>query len=198
VKPEGFFTDQQTLLFLVRLYHTGREQKVSLTNRDEPLGVIHSVCLSSLVAGRSEDVREAAWNSDLSLRNNLNLEQPIAALVESNEQGQRVFQVLKHGDPVDDAGFLSFVSMVYKQDVYRTLQVSDDLTVTVHLDLPPRDIERTLRFREDGRIEGESIEELFYGSSIPNCARTSSRPLGEKSAVIDVIVSPVTRNIRCL
>jgi hypothetical protein len=83
----------------------------------------------------------------------------IAALVESNEQGQRVFQVLKHGDPVDDAGFLSLVAMVYQQDVYRTLQVGDDLTVTVHLDLPPRDIEGTLRFREDGRFEGEGISE---------------------------------------
>jgi hypothetical protein len=83
----------------------------------------------------------------------------IAALVESNEQGQRVLQVLKHGDPVDDAGFLSLVAMVYQQDVYRTLQVGDDLTVTVHLDFPPRDIERTLRFREGGRFEGEGISE---------------------------------------
>jgi hypothetical protein len=83
----------------------------------------------------------------------------IAALVESNEQGQRVFQFLKHGDPVDDAGFLSLVSKVYQQDVYRTLQVGDDLTVTVHLDFPPRDIERTLHFREDGRFEGEGILE---------------------------------------
>jgi hypothetical protein len=83
----------------------------------------------------------------------------IAALVESNEQGQRVFQVLKHEDPVDDAGFLSLVAMVYQQDVYHTLQVGDDLTVTVHLDLPPRDIERTLRFREGGRFEGEGLSE---------------------------------------
>ncbi len=83
----------------------------------------------------------------------------IAALVESNEQGQRVFQFVKHGDPVDDAGFLSLVATVYQQDVYRTLQVGDDLTVTVHLDLPPRDIERTLRFREDGRFEGEGLSE---------------------------------------
>ncbi|TME08263.1 MAG: hypothetical protein E6I80_10510, partial [Chloroflexi bacterium] len=83
----------------------------------------------------------------------------IAALVESNEQGQRVFQVLRQGDPVDDAGFLSLVATVYQQDVYRTLQVGDDLTVTVHLDLPPRDIERTLRFREGGRFEGEGIAE---------------------------------------
>ena len=83
----------------------------------------------------------------------------IAALVESNEQGQRVFQVLRQGDPVDDAGFLSLVAMVYQQDVYRTLQVGEDLTVTVHLDLPPRDTEKTLHFREDGRFEGEGIAE---------------------------------------
>jgi acyl-CoA thioesterase FadM len=43
--------------------------------------------------------------------------------------------------------------------VYRTLRVGDDLTVTVHLDLPPRDIERRLRFREDGQLEGEGILE---------------------------------------
>ena len=83
----------------------------------------------------------------------------IAALFEINEQGQPVFQVLKHGEPVDDAGFLSLVAKVYQQDVYRTLQVGDDLAVTVHLDLPPRDIERTLRFREDGQFEGEGILE---------------------------------------
>ena len=83
----------------------------------------------------------------------------ITALVENNEQGQRVFQVVKHGNPVDDAGFLSLVAMVYQQDVYRTLQVGDDLTVTVHLDLPPRDIEKTLRFSEGGRFEGEGLSE---------------------------------------
>jgi hypothetical protein len=83
----------------------------------------------------------------------------IAALVESNEQGQRVFQVVKNADPVDDAGFLSLVAMVYQQNVYHTLQVGDDLTVTVHLDFPPRNIERTLHFREDGRFEGEGTSE---------------------------------------
>jgi len=83
----------------------------------------------------------------------------MAALVESNAQGQRVFKVLKHEDPVDDDGFLALVAMVYQQDVYRTLRVGDDLTVIVHLDLPPRDIERTLRFREDGRLEGEDVVE---------------------------------------
>ena len=36
----------------------------------------------------------------------------IAALVENNEQGQHVFQVLKHEDLSDDAGFLALVSRV--------------------------------------------------------------------------------------
>jgi hypothetical protein len=83
----------------------------------------------------------------------------ITALVESNAQGQRVFKVLKHGDPVDDEGFLSLVAMICQQDVYRTLWEGDDLTVTVHLDFPPRDIERTLRFRDDGQLEGEGVLE---------------------------------------
>ena len=83
----------------------------------------------------------------------------ITALVESNAQGQRVFKVLKHEDPVDDEGFLSLVAMIYQQDIYRTLREGDDLTVTVHLDFPPRDIERTLRFRQDGRLEGEGVLE---------------------------------------
>ena len=83
----------------------------------------------------------------------------ITALVESNAQGQRVFKVLKHEDPVDDEGLLSLVAMICQQDVSHTLRAGDDLTVTIHLDLPPRDIERTLRFREDGRFEGEGVAE---------------------------------------
>lgn len=83
----------------------------------------------------------------------------ITALVVSNEQGQRVFTVVEHEQPVDDSGFLSLVGLIYQQDVYRTLRAGDDLTVTVHLDLPPRDIEKTLRFREDGQFEGEGILE---------------------------------------
>ena len=83
----------------------------------------------------------------------------ITALVVSNGQGQRAFKVVKHAEPVDDGGFLSFVDLVYQQDVYHTLQTGNNLTITVHLDLPPRDIERTLRFREDGQFEGEGILE---------------------------------------
>jgi hypothetical protein len=79
----------------------------------------------------------------------------ITALAESDGQGQHVFRVVEHADPVNDDGFLSLVAMIYEQDVYRTLRVGDDLRVIVHLDLPPREIEKTLRFREDGRFEEE-------------------------------------------
>ena len=83
----------------------------------------------------------------------------ITALAESDAQGQRVFRITKHTDPVDDGGFLSLVGLIYQQDVYRTLRAGDDLIVAVHLDLPPRDVEKTLRFREDGQFEGEGILE---------------------------------------
>jgi len=79
----------------------------------------------------------------------------IAAQVESNEQGQRVFHVSKHGAPANQSDFSSLIEMVYQQEVYRTLQAGDTLTITVHLDLPPREIERTVRFRDDGQFEGE-------------------------------------------
>lgn len=83
----------------------------------------------------------------------------IAAQVESNEQGQRVFHVWEDGAPADESAFSSLVATVYQQEVYRTLQAGDTFTITVHLDLPPREIERTVRFREDGKFEGEGMQE---------------------------------------
>jgi hypothetical protein len=74
----------------------------------------------------------------------------LTVLAESDGQGQRVFRVVKQANPVNDDGFLSLVAMVYEQDVYRTLQVGNNLTVMVHLDLPPREIEKTLHFLGDG------------------------------------------------
>jgi hypothetical protein len=82
----------------------------------------------------------------------------IIALVESNEQGQRVFKVTKRGAPASDEGFSSLVETVYQQEVYRTLRAGDTLTITVHLDLPPRETERTVRFREDGQFEGDRLQ----------------------------------------
>jgi hypothetical protein len=83
----------------------------------------------------------------------------ITAQVESDVQGQHVYRVLEHADPVNDDGLLSLLNTIYEQDVLHTLQVGDDLMVFVHLDLPPREIEKILHFREDGQFEGESLVE---------------------------------------
>ncbi len=83
----------------------------------------------------------------------------ITAQVESDGQGQHVFRVLEHADPVNDDCFFSLLIMLYEQNVSRTLRVGDDLRVYVHLDLPPREIEKMLYFREDGRFEGEGMAE---------------------------------------
>ena len=82
----------------------------------------------------------------------------IVAQVESNEQGQRVFHVSEQAAPANERAFSSLVATVYQQEVYRTLQAGDTLTITVHLDLPPREIERTVRFREAGQFEGEGMQ----------------------------------------
>ena len=82
----------------------------------------------------------------------------IVALLESNRQGQRLFKISEQGAPVDDAEFSSLVANVYQQDVYRTLRARDDLTITLRLDIPPREIERTVRFREDEQFEGDGLQ----------------------------------------
>jgi hypothetical protein len=84
----------------------------------------------------------------------------ITALAESNEQGQRVLRVVKQTNPVDDDEFLALVTRIYEQEVYRTLQVGDSLTMMVHLDLPPREVEKTLRFLGDGWFESEGETKL--------------------------------------
>ncbi len=83
----------------------------------------------------------------------------ITALVESDGQGQHVFRVLEHADPIDDAGFFSLLIGIYEQDVSRTLRVGDHLRVYLHLDLPPREIEKRLHLREDGQFEAEGRAE---------------------------------------
>ena len=83
----------------------------------------------------------------------------ITALVESDGQGQHVFRALQHADPLDDDGFLSLVRRIYEQEVSGTLRGGDDLRVYVHLDLPPREIEKRLHVRQDGQFEGEGLAE---------------------------------------
>jgi hypothetical protein len=81
----------------------------------------------------------------------------ITALVKSDGQGQRVFRVTEREAPANDAEFLSRLATMYQQEVYTTLQAGDDLTVTVRLDLPPREVERTVHLREDRLFEGEGM-----------------------------------------
>ena len=81
----------------------------------------------------------------------------ITALVRSDGQGQRVFRVTEREAAANDAEFLSHLATMYQQRVYATLQAGDDLTVAVKLDLPPREVERTIHLREDRLFEGEGL-----------------------------------------
>jgi len=81
----------------------------------------------------------------------------ITALVGSDEQGQRVFRVTEREAPANDAEFLFRLETMYRQEVYTSLLVGDDLTVAVRLDLPPREVEQTVHLREDRLFEGEGM-----------------------------------------
>jgi len=83
----------------------------------------------------------------------------ITALVKSDGQGQRVFRVTEREAPANDAEFLSRLATMYQQEVYTTLRPGDDLTVAVRLDLPPREVERTVHLREDRLFEGEGMSQ---------------------------------------
>jgi hypothetical protein len=79
--------------------------------------------------------------------------------VETDEQGQRAFPVTKHRLPVNETEFLSLLASIYQEEVYSTLRAGDTLTVTAHLDVPTREVERTFRFRQDRLFEGEGIQQ---------------------------------------
>ena len=81
----------------------------------------------------------------------------ITALVKSDGQGQRVFHVTEREAAANDAEFLSRLATMHQQEVYATLQAGDDLTVAVRLDLPPREVERTVHLRQDRLFEGEGM-----------------------------------------
>jgi hypothetical protein len=82
----------------------------------------------------------------------------VVVQVETDEQGQRVFPVTKHRTPANKE-FLSLLASVYQEEVYPTLGPGDNLTITVHLDLPPREVERTFHFREGRLFEGEGSQQ---------------------------------------
>lgn len=81
----------------------------------------------------------------------------IVALAESDGQGQRVFRITRREAPTSETEFLSLLMRIYQQEMEKTLQGGDSLTITFRLDLPPRELERTVRMREDRRFEGEGV-----------------------------------------
>jgi hypothetical protein len=81
----------------------------------------------------------------------------ITAQVKSDGQGQRVFRITEREAPARDAECLSLLATIYQQEVYPLLRAGDDLTVSVRLDLPPRDLERTVHLREDRLFEAEDM-----------------------------------------
>jgi hypothetical protein len=81
----------------------------------------------------------------------------ITALVKSDGQGQRVFRVTQREAPANDTEFLFRLATMYQQEVYTALRAGDDLTIAVRLDLPPREVERTVHLREDRLFEGEGM-----------------------------------------
>ena len=83
----------------------------------------------------------------------------IVALVESNGQGLRLFKVFEQGAPLHDMEYSSLVANTYQQEVYRALRAGDTLAIAMHLDIPPRVIRRTVRFREDKQFEGEGMQQ---------------------------------------
>lgn len=83
----------------------------------------------------------------------------MTAQVRSDGQGQRVFRVTEREAPTNDTEFLSRLAAMYQQEVYTTLLPGDDLTVAVRLDLPPREVERTVHLRQDRLFEGEGLPE---------------------------------------
>ena len=95
----------------------------------------------------------------------------ITALDTSDEQGQRVFHVTEREAPAHEAEFLSRLATLYQQEVYTMLRSGDDLTVAVRLDLPPREVERTVHLREDRLFEGEGMPQR---TRFPSCKRSMS------------------------
>ena len=91
----------------------------------------------------------------------------VVVLVETDEQGQRVFPVTKHRTPVNETEFLSLLASVYQEEVYPRLQTDDTLTITAHLDLPLREVEGTFHFREGRLFEGESSQQPMISDPLP-------------------------------
>jgi hypothetical protein len=81
----------------------------------------------------------------------------IVVQVKTDGQGQRAFPVTNDRPAVNEHELISLLASVYQEEVYPMLRAEDTLTVTAHLDVPTREVERTFRFRQDRLFEGEGI-----------------------------------------
>lgn len=83
----------------------------------------------------------------------------IDALVESNEQGGRVYKITENQVLENDTAFSSFLKTAYQQDVRSALKTTDSLKVRLHLRTAPwLMFEKTMRLRDDGQFEGEGMQ----------------------------------------
>jgi hypothetical protein len=84
----------------------------------------------------------------------------ITALIETGEQGEHVFKVFEHEEPLNKRDFLMVMKeTVYMQGVYRSIREGDSLLVTMHLDLARHEIEKNVRFNDDQLFEGDDLAE---------------------------------------
>jgi hypothetical protein len=81
------------------------------------------------------------------------------AQVRNDGQEQRVFRLIRRKPPANDAQFLSLLVTLYLDEVLTLLLPGDHLTVAVRLDLPPREVERTVHLCEDRLFGGEGLTE---------------------------------------
>jgi hypothetical protein len=102
-------------------------------------------CYFLLTHGEEQNVFEATFR--------------IAALVESDEQGQIVFHVEKQENPVDQTQFSSLLVTLYQQDISPRLQTGDSVTFMVGHSLPPREVERNVLVRSEQLYEEEGAKQ---------------------------------------
>ncbi len=79
----------------------------------------------------------------------------ITALVESDGLGQYTFKVYDQRKPTCEHEFSSLIKTVYEQQVFPALQIGDELTMILHVNLPNHELEKTVQVREDRQFAGD-------------------------------------------
>jgi len=63
----------------------------------------------------------------------------VTALIESDGLGHTIFKVYERREPVSEDAFFSLIKATYEQRVSPLLQIGDDLTMILHVNLPNAD-----------------------------------------------------------